>query len=390
MSAWLLPDHIADVLPHEARQLEELRRHLLDTARCYGYELVIPPLLEHLDSLLTGSGRALDLQTFKLVDQLSGRMLGLRADTTPQVARMDAHLLARSGVTRLCYCGPTLHTRPAKPHATREPLQFGAELYGHGGIEADMEVLHLALACLSRAGIPPEVVDLSDARIVQCLLDQSQVSAEQRQQLLSALASKDAASLATVSASMSSDCRNGLLSLLDLYGGVDVLDRAQGLLPPYPLIAQALQELRQLAKVCAAENPSVRLQFDLSEARGWGYYSGMRFALLTSKSSDVLVRGGRYDGIGAVFGHHHARQRAAVGFSLDLKHLAPCAPAAAARMAIRAPWHDSQSLRAAISALRAQGEIVVSVLPGQGLDTDGLQCDRELIEVQGQWVLQSL
>ena len=170
MSAWVLPDHIADVLPSEARHIEELRRELLDTARGYGYELVMPPLLEHLESLLTGTGEALDLQTFKLVDQLSGRMMGLRADTTPQVARIDAHLLNRQGVTRLCYCGPVLHTRPDRPHATREPLQFGAEIYGHAGLEADLEALLLALDCLKASQVGDVIVDMADARIVRSLL----------------------------------------------------------------------------------------------------------------------------------------------------------------------------------------------------------------------------
>src|SRR6195952_2545784 len=165
MSAWVLPDHIADVLPSEARHIEELRRDLLDMARRYGYELVMPPLLEHLESLLSGTGEALDLQTFKLVDQLSGRMLGLRADSTPQVARIDAHLLNRRSVTRLCYCGPVVHTRPDRPHATREPLQFGAEIYGHAGLEADTEVLLLALDCLRVAKVDRPSVDLADARI---------------------------------------------------------------------------------------------------------------------------------------------------------------------------------------------------------------------------------
>jgi ATP phosphoribosyltransferase regulatory subunit len=167
---WQLPDHLADVLPSQARQLEELRRLALDTARSYGYELVMPPLLEHIESLLTGTGQALDLQTFKLVDQLSGRMMGLRADTTPQVARIDAHLLNRQGVARLCYCGPVLHTQPAKPHATREPLQFGAEIFGHAGLEADLEVLQLALDSVQAFGILNVQLDMADARIVRALL----------------------------------------------------------------------------------------------------------------------------------------------------------------------------------------------------------------------------
>src|SRR3954470_4364174 len=194
MSAWLLPDHIADVLPSEARHIEELRRQLLDCARSYGHELVMPPLLEHLESLLTGTGEALDLQTFKLVDQLSGRMLGLRADTTPQVARIDAHLLNRAGVTRLCYCGPVLHTRPDRPHATREPLQFGAEVYGHAGIEADLETLLLALDCLRAVQVQPLTLDLADARIVRALFAGAPVDAQVLGEVHAALAAKDATS----------------------------------------------------------------------------------------------------------------------------------------------------------------------------------------------------
>src|SRR5512145_2332909 len=195
MSAWVLPDHIADVLPSEARHIEELRRDLLDMARCYGYELVMPPLLEHLESLLTGTGQALNLQTFKLVDQLSGRSMGLRADTTPQVARIDAHPLNRRGVARLCYCGPVLHTRPASPHATREPLQFGAEIYGHAGLEADLEALQLALDCLKAAQLPEFTVDMADVRIVNALLADVSVEADALAQLHAALAAKDVTAL---------------------------------------------------------------------------------------------------------------------------------------------------------------------------------------------------
>ena len=190
MSAWVLPDHIADVLPSEARHIEEIRRELLDMARCYGYELVMPPLLEHLESLLSGTGEALDLQTFKLVDQLSGRMMGLRADSTPQVARIDAHLLNRRGVARLCYCGPVLHTRPGGPHASREPLQFGAELYGHAGLEADLEILTLALDALRSANVGRLTVDLADARIVSALLNASGLSKAAQEQVQAALAGK--------------------------------------------------------------------------------------------------------------------------------------------------------------------------------------------------------
>src|SRR3954453_237083 len=196
MSAWVLPDHIADVLPSEARHIEELRRELLDTARGYGYELVMPPLLEHLESLLSGTGEALDLQTFKLVDQLSGRSMGLRADTTPQVARIDAHLLNRAGVARLCYCGPVLHTRPDRPYASREPLQFGAEIYGHAGLEADLEVLLLALDCLKATRVGNLTVDMADVRIVRSLLAGVAVDAAMLARLHAALGAKNASDLA--------------------------------------------------------------------------------------------------------------------------------------------------------------------------------------------------
>src|SRR6476619_1698136 len=236
MSAWVLPDHIADVLPSEAQHIEELRRELLDTARGYGYELVMPPLLEHLESLLTGTGEALDLQTFKLVDQLSGRMLGLRADTTPQVARIDAHLLNRPGVTRLCYCGPVLHTRPDRPHATREPLQFGAEIYGHAGLEADLEVLLLALDCLRASQVGTFTVDLADARIVRSLLEGVTVDADVLRQVHAALATKDAPALAQLTRNFPAASRDGLAALVRLYGGHEVLADARKVLPSTPAV----------------------------------------------------------------------------------------------------------------------------------------------------------
>jgi len=386
MSAWVLPDHIADVLPSEARHIEELRRELLDTARGYGYELVMPPLLEHLQSLLTGTGEALDLQTFKLVDQLSGRTLGLRADTTPQVARIDAHLLGRQGLTRLCYCGPVLHTRPARPHATREPLQFGAEIYGHAGPEADLEILQLAIDCLQAAQLGGLHLDLADARVVASLLDGQPLSEAQRHDIHAALAVKDAASLARLSAGWPSERRKGLQALVTLYGDASVLDRAERELPNLPAIAQALAQLRWLA----AKVPTMSLSFDLGDSRGYAYYSGIRFAIYAKGAADALVRGGRYDGVGAVFGHRIERDRPAVGFSLDLKELVAAVPALPLRTAIRAPWGDAPALREAIAALRARGETVVCVLPGHEDEIDEFHCDRELVEAAGQWVIQAI
>ena len=386
MSAWVLPDHIADVLPSEARHIEELRRELLDTARGYGYELVMPPLLEHLESLLTGTGEALDLQTFKLVDQLSGRTLGLRADTTPQVARIDAHLLGRSGLTRLCYCGPVLHTRPARPHATREPLQLGAEIYGHAGPEADLEVLQLALDCLRAARVSDLQVDLADARIVNSLLQGQALSEELRHDIHAALATKDAPKLARLTANFSAQSRDGLLALVTLYGDKTVLNEAAKRLPATPEITEALAQLRWLA----GQIQGAAVSFDLGDSRGYAYYSGMRFAIYAKGASDALARGGRYDGVGAVFGHRIERDRPAVGFSLDLKELVAAVSPLALRAAIRAPWGNSPSLREAIAGLRSRGETVVCVLPGHESEVDEFHCDRELVEAAGQWLVQAL
>ena len=382
MSAWVLPDHIADVLPSEARHIEELRRLYLDTARGFGYELVMPPLLEYLESLLSGTGRALDLQTFKLVDQLSGRTLGLRADTTPQVARIDAHLLNRAGVTRLCYCGPVLHTRPDRPFATREPLQFGAEIYGHAGLEADLEVLHLALDSLQAVDLQNFSVDLSDARIVPALLDGVTLTSDARDALHAALASKDAPAVLATTASLPAAVQTALVTLVRLFGDASVLTQAVQAFAAWPKVQQALTQLRQVA----ADLGDVPTTFDLADLRGYAYYSGVRFAIYVPGASDALVRGGRYDEVGAVFG----RKRPAAGFSLDLKELVSVVPARALKAAIRAPWGTAKGLREAIAHLRAQGDTVVCVMPGHESEVDEFDCDRVLVDVNGQWAVQAL
>ena len=382
MSAWVLPDHIADVLPSEARHIEEIRRDLLDMARCYGYELVMPPLLEHLESLLSGAGEALDLQTFKLVDQLSGRMMGLRADSTPQVARIDAHLLNRAGVTRLCYCGPVLHTRPGGPHATREPLQFGAEIYGHSGLEADLEILTLALDSLKVAQIGAIGVDMADARIVHALLKDIPLDATQRAQIQAALAAKDASELKSLLRHAPSATSGALTDLLQLYGDAAVLQEAQKILPALPDIHAALTHLKWLASHLAGASVS----FDLADLRGYAYYSGAMFSMYAPGASDALARGGRYDEVGKVFG----RKRPAVGFSLDIKALTLVVAERPLRAAIRAPWGEAAELRTAIASLRRQGETVVCVLPGHESQVDEFHCDRELLQAAGQWVVQAI
>ena len=391
LSSWQLPDQIADVLPSEARHLEELRRLFLDKSCSYGYELVMPPLLEHLESLLTGTGESLDLQTFKLVDQLSGRTLGLRADTTPQVARIDAHLLNRKGVARLCYCGPVLHTRAERPHATREPLQFGAEIYGHAGLEADLEAQLLALEGLSAAGVTQLSVDMADVRIVNSLLAGAVVPAQMRSLLHAALAAKDSSELDSVLTSLgggiSHESRDGLKVLLQLYGDEKVLEEAEKALPSSPLLQGALRNLKWLARhTQSAEtmDSAVRVTFDLADLRGHAYYRGTRFAIYGQGAE--LARGGRYDEVGAVFG----RNRPAVGFSLDLKELVSVLPARPLKAAIRAPWDEDASLREAISLLRAKGETVACVLPGHEHEVNEFDCDRELVRFDGRWLVQTL
>lgn len=384
-SAWLLPEHIADVLPHEARRIEELRRILLDAARGYGYELVMPPLLEHLESLLSGTGRALDLRTFKLVDQLSGRTLGVRADTTPQAARIDAHLLNRAGLTRLCYCGPVLHTLPAGPDGTREPLQFGAEIFGHRGLEADLEIHELALECLARARVDGLVMDLADARLLQGALDGVSLSAAQREALHAALAAKDQAELLALSDPLPAPARAALRRLPSLYGGDEVLAAAREHLPRNALVTSALDDLQWLAAHLRRDYPALQLGFDLADLSGYAYYSGMRFAVYRAGSTDALVRGGRYDEVGAIFG----RRRAAVGFSMDLKSVVEHVRFDGRQAAIRAPWSEDTGLRAAVRRLRELGEAVVCVLPGHEHEADEFECDRELVAVNGQWVVRA-
>ncbi|MBG6073117.1 ATP phosphoribosyltransferase regulatory subunit [Polaromonas sp. CG_9.7] len=378
-----MPDQIADVLPSEARHIEELRRLFLDAACSYGYELVIPPLLEHLESLLTGTGEALGLQTFTLVDQLSGRTLGLRADTTPQVARIDAHLLNRSGVARLCYCGPVLHTRADRPHATREPLQFGAEIYGHAGPEADLEAQRLALNCLKASGVTDLMLDMADVRIVSSLLAGSSLDALTLARIHAALAAKDAGELnillGELNGSLSSEAREGMLALLQLYGDEHVLLEAEKVLPPMPGVHEALQNLKWLA----SHATDVRVSFDLADLRGYAYYTGTRFAIYGQGAE--LARGGRYDEVGAVFG----RNRPAAGFSLDLKELVSVLPPRPLKTAICAPWGNDVTLVAAIARLRAGGETVTCVLPGHENEVNEFDCDRELVLNTGRWVVQA-
>ncbi len=381
MAAWVLPDHIADVLPSEARHIEELRRLCLDTARGFGYELVMPPLLEHVDSLLSAPGSAQDLQTFKMVDQLSGRSLGLRIDTTPQVARIDAHLLNRSGVTRLCYCGPVVHTLPASPYATREPLQFGAEIYGHTGLEADLEILQLALQSLRTAGLADFHVDLSDARILPALLKGHALSPELSTTISDALSHKNVSGMRELGKHLPQPLAKALQALVQMYGDIGVLAQARQEFSQWPEVVHALDQLEWLAS--HVKHP---VSIDLADLRGFAYYSGPRFSVFVPETSDALARGGRYDEVGAVFG----RKRPAAGFSMDIKALVSLLAHPQPQAAIRAPWGEAEALSQTIAQLRSQGHTVVCMLPGHESEVDEFHCDRELFEHQGKWTLRPL
>lgn len=377
---WLLPEYIADALPHEAVQIERLRRALLDLFRVHGYELVMPPLLEYLDSLLTGSGSDLSLRTFKLVDQLSGRTLGVRADMTPQVARIDAHLLNRHGVTRLCYCDSVLHTLPASQAASREPIQLGAELYGYAGIEADLEAIRLLAAALKTTGTPASRIDIGHVGVFRALAHAAGLQQDDEARILQLMQVKDIPSLHESCATVVEPYRSALMRLPELYGGADLLGAAARELPVLPEITSALETMLQLQ----AAMPELPLSFDLADLRGYHYHNGVVFAAYYPGFPSAIARGGRYDGVGKDFG----RARPATGFSMDLREVARLAASSKPVGAILAPYSATDSaLAARIGALREQGDVVVELLPGE-LESEGPLCDRRLVEHNGHWVTQ--
>jgi ATP phosphoribosyltransferase regulatory subunit len=380
---WLLPENIADVLPSEARKIEDLRRRMLDNFRLYGYELVMPPMLEYVDSLLNGAGEDTDLRTFKLVDQISGRMLGLRADMTTQVARIDAHLLNRESVTRLCYAGSVLHTRPSGLHATREPLQIGAEIYGHAGLEADAEIQELALASLALAGFADVRLDLSHVGVLRAILAEDPAAMRDEAALYGLLRAKDTPGLMAITQSYAATTRAALLALPNLYGDVEILAEARAVLPPLPGVTRALAELAALAGSALGR---AEIAIDLADLRGYQYESGAMFGLYVPGLPNAVARGGRYDHVGEAFG----RARPATGFSLDLRELARLLPGAERKHAVRAPWGNAPELRERIAALRGEGEIVIQSLPGHEDDQDEFECDRALVLEDGNWILKNL
>ena len=379
---WLLPEYIADALPAEAAHIEQLRRTLLDHFRGRGYEFVMPPMLEYLESLLTGAGQDLKLRTFKLVDQLSGRTMGVRADITPQAARIDAHLLNHQGVTRLSYCGSVLHTLPATVSAGREPVQIGAELYGYEGIAADLDIIRLMADAFAAIKLPISRIDLGHVGIFRALAEAAGLPEEAEQKVLGLLQSKDVPELMVVCADVPSPYREALLVLPQLYGGADLLSRAAQVLPPLPAIVAALDGLRHLVEAA----PELPFSIDLSDLRGYHYHNGVVFAAYCPAYPAAIALGGRYDGAGKTFG----RARPATGFSMDLREVARLVPAAKEQAGILAPniGHDKQ-LVAHIASLREGGEIVVELLPGETA-CEGPLCDRKLVHVGGQWIIEAI
>jgi ATP phosphoribosyltransferase regulatory subunit len=385
MRAWLLPEYIEDVLPAQAARIERLRRAMLDLFAVHGYELVMPPLLEYVDSLLTGTGHDLDLQTFKLVDQLSGRMLGVRADITPQVARIDAHLLNRVGVTRLCYAGSVLHTLPRGMNRTREPLQIGAEIYGHASIESDVEIQRLMMGALGLAGLPPVYLDIGHVAIFRTLVRRGRVDGPLEAELFKAMQAKDLPALRELTRGVPKAAREALYVLPELYGGPEILRAAAKRLPADPAIASALADLQALSEQLQ-DVARIRC-FDLAELRGYHYQSGVVFAAYAEGHPYAIGLGGRYDEVGKAFG----RARPATGFSMDLREIAALSPESGPRRAVLAPYAPGDArLQKRVAQLRANGTPVLVALPGHDDAAEELGCDRRLAQRDGKWVIEKV
>ena len=378
MRTWTLPENIEDLLPAEAAKLERLRRAALDLFASHGFELVMPPLLEYVESLLSGTGHDMDLATFKLVDQLSGRTMGIRADITPQVARIDAHLLNRQGVARLCYAGSVLHTLPAGLGKSRQPFQAGAEMYGHPGLEADIEIQQLMVDVLQVLGVVDVQLDIGHPAIFRSLIAMANVSPEIAEQAFVATEAKDIAALKSLGATLGAAC-DAFAALPTLYGDASALTRAAEILPKEKNIVDALSQLGAIERHFAQQG--IKVSVDLGELGGFNYESGITFAAFARGAPDAVARGGRYDEVGKAFG----RARPATGFSMDLKALLPLVPDAPLRGAILAPVQPDAAGIAEIARLRACGETVIASLPGHDAHVNELGCDRQLRNVNGRW-----
>ncbi len=382
---WLLPDGIEEVLPPEAAKIEAARRQVLDLFRCWGYELVITPHVEFLDSLQVGAGQDLEQRTFKVVDPLSGRLMGFRADITPQVARIDAHTLRHAGPSRLCYAGSVLHVRPQALSTSRSPIQIGAELYGDAGIGSDLESISLLLEVLGLAGVPAVHLDLGHVGIYRELARAAGLDGEAEQQLFDALQRKAADEIMALTDGVARPLQAMLRALAGLCGDHRVLARAAGVLQGAPAgVLAALDDLQQLAEGLARRYPDIPLYFDLGELRGYHYHTGVVFAAFVPGAGQSIARGGRYDAIGASFG----RARPATGFSTDLRTLVSLGQPAtgSASGGIWAPDSLLDGLWSRVCQLRQQGERVVQALSGQPATPES-GCDRQLVWQDGQWLI---
>jgi len=385
---WLLPEGIEEVLPPEAWRLECARRELLDLFARWGYALIFPPFIEYLESLLTGTGNDLDLQTFKVTDQLTGRMMGVRADITPQAARIDAHPLRRESASRLCYLGTVLHTRPDGFAGSRSPLQVGAELFGHAGVESDVEILSLVLESLSLLAIADVHVDLGHVGIFRALAAEAGLSKSRESELFAALQRKAIPEIEAMLDAWRLDAaqRRRLAALAELNGGPEVLEQAREVLAgASDTVREALENLCAISALLQQRVPDAVLHFDLAELRGYKYQTGMVFAVFIPGCGQEIARGGRYDAIGEVFG----RARPATGFSTDLKTLVALSQRDFGEqdIAILAPADNDPELYAVVQQLRRSGERVVCALPGQDADPLEYGCNRILGNTGGTWTL---
>jgi ATP phosphoribosyltransferase regulatory subunit len=387
---WLLPEGIEEVLPPDAARLEQLCRELLDLLASWGYELAMPPLAEFIEALLSGSGEDLDLQTFKVTDQLSGRLLGIRADMTPQVARIDAHYLRREVPTRLCYLGPVLQTLPARPGGSRVPLQLGAELYGHAGPESDAEILALCLRTLHLAGVRNVHMDLGHVGIYRSLIGELQLDAGREVMLFDALQRKAAAEIEDYAAqwSVPPGLVEPMRAMVELHGGPEVLRQARAQLSVLGQPARdCIDNLERIAELVTRQVKDAPLYFDMAELRGYHYHTGMMFSCFVPEAGSGIAFGGRYDAIGAAFG----RERPATGFSADVKRLFVLGNHRAAKpAAILAPASELPALQELVDTLRSSGEVVIIQLPGQDGTAADMGCDREIVLERGRWVVKAI
>ncbi|HFE39183.1 MAG TPA: ATP phosphoribosyltransferase regulatory subunit [Gammaproteobacteria bacterium] len=385
---WLLPEGIDELLPEQAEQIEFLRRSILKLFQRWGYRFVMTPMVEHLDSLLVGMGNDLNHRTFKLTDEMTGRLLGVRADITPQVSRIDAHRFHNEGPSRLCYAGPVLLTRPRELGGSRNPIQIGAELYGHQGIESDIEVLELMLGALQRSGLDVSSLDLGHVGIFRELVKQFGIDPSLESRLFDALQRKAKTDIQDLLAEQSPACQATFVALIELNGGCEVFAEAKSRLPNVnPQVSAALQELENIYLGLRKRCPNISMHFDLAELRGYQYHTGVVFAAYVPGYWQAIAQGGRYDEVGKVFG----RARPATGFSMDLRAVCQLlSPYESATNNIYAPALDDAELENEIHRLREAGETVLRELPGQRGAAIENGCDRVLVKRDNQWRIEAI